>query len=85
MYGGFHTEVVDTASAGVLRERLYSFFAETAECEAAVIYFAGHGECRKGELFLVLDNTDRVTSSVARCAARISPAGSSSAMRRTSS
>ncbi|MCB4862118.1 caspase domain-containing protein [Sphingobium indicum] len=58
MHGGFDAELVDTASVSVLRERLHSFIAETAECEAAVIYFAGHGECRRGELFLVLDNTN---------------------------
>lgn len=56
-HGGFDVELLDTSSASALRERLFDFLSETAEAQAVAIYFAGHGECRKGELFLVLDGT----------------------------
>ena len=41
-----------------VRDQLTTFIRESSNSDGVLLYFAGHGEVRHGELFLVLEDTD---------------------------
>ena len=57
-YGGFAVTIARNVQYPEVRNDLLDFIKTAGNCEGLVIYFAGHGEVRKGELFLVVDNTN---------------------------
>jgi Caspase domain len=56
-HGGFEVSICSNSSYPALRDDIHRFITDTGSCDALVVYFAGHGEIREGELFLVVDNS----------------------------